>query len=196
DLANAVVTPSHHDGHVQGVGNAPPRTHSQTHHRRHSVRHKSETLLPAHSRHGFSPDLPAWRLVRRVILPRVARSAKPEPAKTPPPGTNGSNLTHQRLPDASWCGARVMPAANFFAMNGNKPRLGQLLITIDPGLSGAGTYNKRIAAFLAMLASDDGIRLPGQRRFAQRAQAMRAGVTVNDTVVQEINSGISKRWTN
>jgi (2R)-3-sulfolactate dehydrogenase (NADP+) len=47
-----------------------------------------------------------------------------------------------------------------------------------------------------MLASDDGIRLPGQRRFAQRAQAMRAGVTVNDTVVQEINSGISKRWTN
>jgi (2R)-3-sulfolactate dehydrogenase (NADP+) len=86
-------------------------------------------------------------------------------------------------------------ADTFFAMKGNKPRLGQLLITIDPGLSGAGTYNKRIAAFLAMLASDDGIRLPGQRRFAQRAQALRSGVTVNDTVVQEIKSGISKRWT-
>jgi (2R)-3-sulfolactate dehydrogenase (NADP+) len=81
-------------------------------------------------------------------------------------------------------------------MKGNKPRLGQLLITIDPGLSGAETYNKRIAAFLAMLASDDGIRLPGQRRFAQRAQALRSGVTVNDAVVQEIKSGISKRWNN
>ena len=81
-------------------------------------------------------------------------------------------------------------------MKGNKPRLGQLLITIDPGLSGAGTYNKRIAAFLDILASDDGIRLPGQRRFAQRSQAMRTGVAVNDTVIQEIHSGISKRWTN
>jgi len=49
---------------------------------------------------------------------------------------------------------------------------------------------------LAMLASDDGIRLPGQRRFAQRAQALRSGVTVNDAVVQEIKSGISKRWNN
>ena len=87
-------------------------------------------------------------------------------------------------------------ADTFFAIKGNKPRLGQLLITIDPGLSGAETYNKRIAAFLAMLASDDGIRLPGQRRFAQRAQALRSGVTVNDAVVQEIKSGISKRWNN
>ena len=87
-------------------------------------------------------------------------------------------------------------ADTFFAMKGNKPRLGQLLITIDPGLSGQGIYNKRIAAFLAMLASDDGIRLPGQRRFAVRAQAMRTGVTVNDAVVQEIKSGISKRWNN
>lgn len=85
-------------------------------------------------------------------------------------------------------------ADSFFAMKGNKPRLGQLLITIDPGLSGQGIYKKRIAAFLAMLASDEGVRLPGQRRFAQRAQSMQTGIAVNDAVMQEINSGISTGW--
>lgn len=87
-------------------------------------------------------------------------------------------------------------ADTFFAMKGNKPRLGQLLITIDPGLSGQSIYNKRISNLLATLANEDGIRLPGERRFKRRAQALRSGVPVNESVVQEIYSGIGKHWNN
>lgn len=85
-------------------------------------------------------------------------------------------------------------ADTFFSMKGNKPRLGQLIITIDAGIPGKGIYRSRMQDLLKTFANDAGIRLPGQRRFAQRKQAMQSGVSVNEAVVQEINSGIQSGW--
>jgi (2R)-3-sulfolactate dehydrogenase (NADP+) len=85
-------------------------------------------------------------------------------------------------------------ADSFFALRGNKPRLGQLIITIDPGLPGKGVYRNRIFDLLTRLSEDVGVRLPGYRRFAQRQQAMQSGVLVNEAVIQEIKRGIESNW--
>ena len=45
-----------------------------------------------------------------------------------------------------------------------------------------------------MLAADTGTRLPGQRRFKQRAAGFKAGVNVADVVVEEIQTGIRQSW--
>ena len=87
-------------------------------------------------------------------------------------------------------------ADSFFSMKGNKPRLGQLIITIDPGLPGKGVYRNRMLDLLNTFASDAGVRLPGQRRFTVRQKAMQAGVVVNEAVLQEIRNGIQSRWNN
>lgn len=85
-------------------------------------------------------------------------------------------------------------ADSFFDARGNRPRIGQLLITIDPGLSGGAKYQDRFNDFLKVLTADKGIRLPGQRRFKQRSQALASGVVVTEQVVGEIQDGITRSW--
>jgi (2R)-3-sulfolactate dehydrogenase (NADP+) len=48
--------------------------------------------------------------------------------------------------------------------------------------------------FLKTLAADAGTRLPGQRRFKQRATGFKEGVNVSDVVVEEIQAGIRQSW--
>lgn len=85
-------------------------------------------------------------------------------------------------------------ADSFFEAQGNRPRIGQLLITIDPGLAGGNVFADRIHDFLKTLALDVGTRLPGQRRFQQRALSIKEGVLVSDSVLQEIQAGIKQLW--
>lgn len=86
-------------------------------------------------------------------------------------------------------------ADSFFDPKGNRPRIGQLILTIDPGLAGASIFASRIQDFLQVLSADAGTRLPGQRRFQQRATGFISGVTVSDVVVEEIQTGIRQSWT-
>ena len=86
-------------------------------------------------------------------------------------------------------------ADSFFDPKGNRPRIGQLILTIDPGLAGATIFASRIQDFLKVLRADAGTRLPGQHRFKQRAEGLRDGVTVSDGVVEEIQTGIRQSWT-
>jgi (2R)-3-sulfolactate dehydrogenase (NADP+) len=85
-------------------------------------------------------------------------------------------------------------ADSFFDAQGNRPRIGQLLLTIDPGLAGGQVFANRMSDFLKTLAADAGIRLPGQRRFKQRATALEQGIDVTDAVLEEIQSGIRRNW--
>ena len=63
-------------------------------------------------------------------------------------------------------------ADTFFEDEGNQPRLGQAFIVIDPtALGGTAVYGERIEALLAAMLVDDGVRLPGQRRFDLMAKA-------------------------
>lgn len=85
-------------------------------------------------------------------------------------------------------------ADSFFDAKGNRPRIGQLLITIDPHLSGQKVYASRLRDFIKMLSTDKGVHLPGERRFKQRANALLSGVEISKAVIQEIHDGISREW--
>jgi len=55
-------------------------------------------------------------------------------------------------------------ADGFFSEEGNRPRLGQALLVIDPGaLAGQGAYISRIEALITTMLEDEGVRIPGQR---------------------------------
>jgi len=85
-------------------------------------------------------------------------------------------------------------ADSFFDAKGNRPRIGQLLLTIDPGLAGSQVFANKMHDFIKTLAADAGTRLPGQRRFKQRAAGFKDGANVSEVVVEEIQAGIRQSW--
>jgi (2R)-3-sulfolactate dehydrogenase (NADP+) len=85
-------------------------------------------------------------------------------------------------------------ADSFFDAKGNRPRIGQLLLTIDPGLAGSQVFASKMQGFIKTLASDSGTRVPGKRRFKQRAFGFKEGVNISDVVVEEIQAGIRRSW--
>lgn len=86
-------------------------------------------------------------------------------------------------------------ADSFFDSAGNRPRIGQLILTIDSGLAGPGVFASRMQDFVQTLMADSGTRLPGQRRFQQRAIGLQNGVKVSELVLEEIQAGIRQLWT-
>ncbi|MBQ1764868.1 MAG: Ldh family oxidoreductase [Aquincola sp.] len=75
-------------------------------------------------------------------------------------------------------------ADTFFVDEGNKPRIGQAFIVIDPGaLAGSGSYLERVEVLVAEMLRDDGVRLPGARREALRRAAEQHGIEVPDGLV-------------
>lgn len=79
-------------------------------------------------------------------------------------------------------------ADTFFENEGNQPRLGQAFIVIDPGaLGGTAVYAERIEALIAAMLVDEGVRLPGQRRFDLLARAeAAAGIEVPQATIDAI----------
>lgn len=74
-------------------------------------------------------------------------------------------------------------ADSFFQDEGNRPRLGQALLVVDPGaLAGAEAFAARIEAFVAAMAAEDGVRLPGSRREALLDEARRSGLDVPEAL--------------
>ena len=80
-------------------------------------------------------------------------------------------------------------ADTFFVAQGNQPRLGQAFIAIDPGaLAGARVYAERIEALVAAMLVDEGVRLPGQRRFDAVAAARTSGFEVQQSMLDAIHA--------
>lgn len=78
-------------------------------------------------------------------------------------------------------------ADSFFREEGNRPRMGQLLLAIDPGaLAGGEVYAARLGALAAAMAAEPGLRLPGARRLAARRRAETEGIEVPDALWAEI----------
>jgi len=70
-------------------------------------------------------------------------------------------------------------ATSFFVDKGNRPRLGQAFLVIDPvALSGRVVYDERIETLIAAMTKDPAVRLPGDRRYALAAKASKEGVGV------------------
>ena len=75
-------------------------------------------------------------------------------------------------------------ASSFFVDAGNRPRIGQAFIVIDPGaLAGAESYLARVEVLIDEMLKDEGVRLPGARREALRRHAEANGIEVSDAML-------------
>jgi (2R)-3-sulfolactate dehydrogenase (NADP+) len=78
-------------------------------------------------------------------------------------------------------------ASSFFVDEGNRPRIGQTFIVIDPdALAGRASFLDRLEVLVAEMLVDDGVRLPGARREALRRQAEVQGLVVPDALLQSL----------
>ena len=80
-------------------------------------------------------------------------------------------------------------ASSFFVDEGNRPRIGQAFLVIDPGaLAGREAYLDRIERLVREMLADDGVRLPGARREALRRKAEAEGIDVPDALLAALNN--------
>jgi (2R)-3-sulfolactate dehydrogenase (NADP+) len=78
-------------------------------------------------------------------------------------------------------------ATSFFVDEGNRPRLGQAFLVIDPdALGGRAVCAARIETLVAAMLADPGVRLPGHRRAALAEEAARNGVAIPDALAAEL----------
>jgi (2R)-3-sulfolactate dehydrogenase (NADP+) len=77
-------------------------------------------------------------------------------------------------------------ADSFFAEEGNRPRIGQAFIAIDPNaLAGMDKFSERVETVVSTMLADPEVRLPGSRRFAAVASAKK-GIEVPDELIAQI----------
>jgi (2R)-3-sulfolactate dehydrogenase (NADP+) len=89
---------------------------------------------------------------------------------------------------ASLTGSAIGPEADsFFSEEGNTPRIGQAFLAIDPGaLAGRERYFERIETVVTTMLADEGVRLPGSKRFASARRAAEQGIDVPDDLLAKI----------
>jgi (2R)-3-sulfolactate dehydrogenase (NADP+) len=88
---------------------------------------------------------------------------------------------------AALTGAAIGPEADsFFSEEGNRPRIGQAFIAVDPGaLAGMERFSERVETVVKTMLADPEVRLPGARRFAAEASAKK-GIEIPDELVAQI----------
>jgi (2R)-3-sulfolactate dehydrogenase (NADP+) len=80
-------------------------------------------------------------------------------------------------------------ASSFFVDEGNRPRIGQAFLVIDPGaLAGNSSYLDRIEVLVSEMLKDEGVRLPGARREALRCHAEAEGLEVADALLAALRA--------
>jgi (2R)-3-sulfolactate dehydrogenase (NADP+) len=80
-------------------------------------------------------------------------------------------------------------ATSFFVDEGNRPRIGQAFIVIDPdALAGMDLYFERVETLVAAMLADEGVRLPGQRREALARNAAKQGIDVSPALLAQLRS--------
>lgn len=85
-------------------------------------------------------------------------------------------------------GAQIgFDASSFFVDEGDKPRIGQAFLAIDPGaLAGNDVYHGRVETLFSAMLQAENVRLPGYRRHDLTHRAGLHGVEVSDLVVQKL----------
>ena len=80
-------------------------------------------------------------------------------------------------------------ADTFFVDAGNRPRLGQAFLAVDPdALAGRRVYNARVEALVAEMTSDAGVRLPGARRDASAHEAALRGIEISPALAAQLGA--------
>jgi len=131
---------------------------------------------------------PGWALDRDG-LPTTDAKAALEGSMLPMGGTKGAMLALVvELLACSLTGAAFgYEADSFFVDAGNRPRLGQAFLVIDPdALAGSDVYLGRVEALVAEMLDDPGVRLPGYRRDALAATAARDGIDIAQGLADDL----------
>ena len=80
-------------------------------------------------------------------------------------------------------------ASSFFVDAGNRPRIGQTFIVIDPdALAGREGFLDRVEVLVREMLVDDGVRLPGARREALLAKARTDGLNIGDAMLTSLHA--------
>ncbi len=77
-------------------------------------------------------------------------------------------------------------ASPFSGPAGGPPRTGQCFIALDTDALSGGAFAERVAALSAAITQQEGARLPGERRKANRARTDREGVSIGEETLQRI----------
>ncbi|MGE5105003.1 MAG: Ldh family oxidoreductase [Betaproteobacteria bacterium] len=106
-------------------------------------------------------------------------------------GTKGAMLALvvELLVTALTGAAMGFEASSFFVDEGNRPRIGQAFLVIDPdALAGRDVYGSRVEALVGAMLEDPGVRLPGARRMALARKAQAEGVAIPDALATQLRS--------
>jgi (2R)-3-sulfolactate dehydrogenase (NADP+) len=80
-------------------------------------------------------------------------------------------------------------ASSFFVDEGNRPRLGQAFLVVDPdALAGREVFLDRIETLVRAMLEDEGVRLPGARRRTLAEAAEREGVAIPDALAAQLQA--------
>lgn len=78
-------------------------------------------------------------------------------------------------------------ADSFFQEQGNRPRIGQAFLVIDPEeLAGRERYLERVETLVGAMLADGEVRLPGYRRLELEARAQVGGITVAEPLLRQL----------
>jgi len=78
-------------------------------------------------------------------------------------------------------------ADSFFVDSGNRPRIGQAFLVIDPdALAGRAQYFERIETLLTAMVEDAGVRLPGARRDQLAAKHRADGINISPALAEDL----------
>ena len=130
-----------------------------------------------------------WALDRHGKPTTDPKEAIEQGSLFPIGGTKGAMLALAfELVCAALTGAAIGPEADsFFSESGNKPRIGQAFLAIDPGaLAGMDRYFERIETVVRTMLADEGVRLPGAKRFASEKKLRAGGIEVADDLLARI----------
>ena len=78
-------------------------------------------------------------------------------------------------------------ADSFFVDEGNRPRIGQAFLVIDPdALAGSEIFFERMETLIAAMLADPGVRLPGVRRLALAEASRRQGIEIPAALLADL----------
>ncbi len=78
-------------------------------------------------------------------------------------------------------------ADSFFVDEGNRPRIGQAFLVIDPdALAGREVFYARLETLVAAMLAEEGVRLPGYRRSGLAEGAARDGVEIPAALLADL----------
>ena len=135
----------------------------------------------------------------RAIPLGWALDAEGQPTTDPKAGLEGSMLPMGGIKGAmlafivevlvtTLTGAAIgYEASSFFVDEGNRPRLGQAFLVLDPdALAGREVYLERIESMIAEMAKEGGVRMPGARRRALAEGAAARGIEIPAALLSQL----------